>query len=96
MSDLAELTTRLAPAIEAAEAIIEAEVQRRVGEIVVRRRHKSHDRDAKIMAACQKVADAVEAIQQARFAGGVEIAAKRRHLEGACNALYKVMRGRPR
>lgn len=96
MSDLAELTSRLAPAIAAAEAIIEAEVQRRVGAVEVRRNHRSHDRDAKIMAACQKVADATDRLQQARFAGGNEIAAKRRLLEAACNELCKCMRGRPK
>lgn len=92
MSDIAELTTLLAPAIE---AVIEQEVVRRVGALELKRKSQRRTRDEMIDDACHAVAAATDRLQQARFSGNKEVLA-RNQLERACNALCKVMRGRPR
>lgn len=92
MTDLAELTTRLAPAIE---AVIEAEVTRREGRRTLEKRIRHRTRDQKIDAACNAIAAAVDELEAARFSGAPEIPARRK-LEKSCKTLWKVMRGRPR
>ena len=74
--------------------LVEREVRRRAGEPAARsRRPAPPDIDRKIMVACQKLADAVDQHDQAKFAGFREVAA-RRAVERAAQSVAVLMKQR--